>query len=86
MFAAVKKAAGASIADLDALPSVDSTSAKVHALTDAGCAPVTMIFSAGQAGDNPYLLPLIDLHETSDRNRFHLLADKAYSHPPRANC
>ena len=40
-----------------------------------------MIFSAGQAGDNPYLLPLIDLHKTSDRNRFHLLADKAYSHP-----
>ena len=30
MFVAVKKAAGASTADLDALLSVDSTSAKVH--------------------------------------------------------
>ncbi len=40
-----------------------------------------MLLSAGQAGDNPHLMPLIDLHKTSDRGRFHLLADKAYSHP-----
>lgn len=40
-----------------------------------------MMLSPGQAGDNPYLEPLIDLHKTSDRRAFHLLADKAYSHP-----
>ena len=40
-----------------------------------------MMLSAGQAGDNPYLMPLIDIHQASDRSRFHLLADKAYSHP-----
>ena len=40
-----------------------------------------MMLSAGQAGDNPYLMPLIDLHKTTHRGRFHLLADKAYSHP-----
>jgi putative transposase len=26
---------------------------KIHALTDELCAPVTMLVSAGQAGDNP---------------------------------
>ena len=54
---------------------------KVHALTDVGCAPVTMMLSTGQAGDNPHLLPLLDLHRTLDRRPFRLLADKAYSHP-----
>ena len=39
------------------------------------------MLSAGQAGDNPHLLPLIDLHKSTTRDRFHLLADKAYSHP-----
>ena len=40
-----------------------------------------MMLSAGQAGDNPYLAPLLDLHGISDRRPFRLLADKAYSHP-----
>lgn len=60
-------------------------STKIHALTDAGTRPVTVILTAGQAGDNPQLLPLLDLHERQRlpgrRRRFRLLADKAYSHP-----
>lgn len=39
------------------------------------------MLSAGQAGDNPHLMPLIDLHKSGARGPFHLLADKAYSHP-----
>lgn len=40
-----------------------------------------MILSAGQAGDNPHLMPLIELHNSTSQDAFHLLADKAYSHP-----
>jgi transposase len=40
-----------------------------------------VLLSAGQAGDNPRLVPLLDtLAQTSHRAE-HLLADKAYSHP-----
>lgn len=60
---------------------------KIHALTDQRQAPVTIRLSAGQAGDNPQLVPLLDdyaadrkQHGESGRN-FGLLADKAYSHP-----
>ena len=39
----------------------------------------------GQAGDNPQLAPLLDLHRrqslTGPRQPFRLLAEKAYSHP-----
>lgn len=40
-----------------------------------------MLLSAGQDGDNPMLLPVIDAHRRTDKTRLHLLADKAYSHP-----
>lgn len=54
---------------------------KIHALADTACSPVTMVLTAGQSGDNPQLLPLIDSHKTADRSPFRLLGDKAYSHP-----
>lgn len=40
-----------------------------------------MLLSAGQGGDNPMLLPVIEAHRRGDRSDFRLLADKAYSHP-----
>jgi putative transposase len=43
--------------------------------------PVTVLLSPGQAGDNPYLIPLLDAHAEHGRGGFRLLADKAYSHP-----
>jgi putative transposase len=59
---------------------------KLHALTDTATCPVAMLLTAGQAGDNPQLLPLVDgyfrTEQTSDGARdVRLLADKAYSHP-----
>lgn len=54
---------------------------KLHALTDQLCAPVSMLLSAGQAGDNPMLVPVLTAHRAQDKHRFRLLADKAYSHP-----
>jgi putative transposase len=39
-----------------------------------------MLLSAGQAGDNPMLIPLLAAHHRHDRSRYRLLADKAYSH------
>lgn len=55
---------------------------KVHALADLSCTPVAALLSAGQAGDNPMLAPLIEtLAETGQCPDVHLLADKAYSHP-----
>lgn len=60
---------------------------KIHALTDQRQAPVTIRLSAGQAGDNPQLAPLLDDYGAASRRRcvsgndFRLLADKAYSHP-----
>lgn len=54
---------------------------KIHALTDQACAPLTILLTPGQSGDNPQLLPLLKEHKISDGTRFRLLADKAYSHP-----
>jgi putative transposase len=60
---------------------------KIHALTDQREAPVTVRLSAGQAGDNPGLVPLLDdyaaarKHHGAPGRDFRLLADKAYSHP-----
>jgi transposase len=56
-------------------------STKIHALTDTFCCPLTLLLSPGQAGDNPYLGPLLDAHRAHDTEAFRLLADKAYSHP-----
>lgn len=59
---------------------------KIHALTDTATSPVALSLTAGQAGDNPQLLPLVDgyfgAEQTTDCTRdVRLLADKAYSHP-----
>jgi putative transposase len=54
---------------------------KVHALADAGIRPVALLLSAGQAGDNPRLVPLLDALAQTGHRPVHLLADKAYSHP-----
>src|SRR5438067_304158 len=54
---------------------------KIHTLTDEQAAPVAMILTPGQAGDNPQLVPLLDARARAERGRFRLLADKAYSHP-----
>ncbi len=54
---------------------------KVHALVTSGVRPVTMLLSAGQAGDNPRLVPLLKALATTGHRPDRLLADKAYSHP-----
>ncbi len=55
---------------------------KIHALSDAWCAPVTVLLSAGQDGDNPMLAPLLCEHPGAHRQQnLRLLGDKAYSHP-----
>ena len=60
---------------------------KIHALTDQREAPVAVRLTAGQAGDNPQLVPLLDDYGGASRDRgvsgrdFWLLGDKAYSHP-----
>ena len=56
-------------------------STKIHAVTDQYCCPLTVLLSPGQAGDNPYLPPLLAAHRIGDSAAFRLLADKAYSHP-----
>lgn len=60
-------------------------STKIHALTDDRTRPDTVILTGGQAGDNPQLVPLLDLHRRQSppgqAHRFRLLADRAYSHP-----
>ena len=48
--------------------------------------PVALRLTAGQAGDNPQLVPLLDgwaqqRSAGGRRGRIQLLADKAYSHP-----
>ena len=53
---------------------------KIHALTDELCAPVTMLLSPGQAGDNPMLAPLLQAHPDRLTGDKRLLGDKAYSH------
>lgn len=60
---------------------------KIHALTDQREAPVTIRLTAGQAGDNPQLVGLLDdyaaayTHHGPPGRDVRLLADKAYSHP-----
>ena len=55
---------------------------KVHALSDLTCTPVLALLTAGQAGDNPMLAPLVEaLVDAGHDLDFRLLADKAYSHP-----
>jgi putative transposase len=54
---------------------------KVHALITAGVKPVAVLLSPGQAGDNPHLMPLLDVLAQTGHRPEHLLADKAYSHP-----
>lgn len=60
-------------------------STKIHTLTDQRAAPVTVILTGGHSGDNPQLVPLLDLHRRQHRcgftGRVRVLADKAYSHP-----
>ncbi len=51
---------------------------KIHALTDELCAPVTMLLSPGQAGDNPMLAPLLQAHPDRLTGDNRLLGDKAY--------
>lgn len=53
---------------------------KIHALSDEMCAVVTVQLTAGQAGDNPMLWPLLESHRSTTRVPFRLLADKAYTH------
>jgi putative transposase len=56
---------------------------KIHALTDQREVPVAVRLTAGQAGDNPQLVPLLDDYGGASRDRgvsgrdFRLLADKA---------
>ncbi|MDT5320482.1 MAG: hypothetical protein QOD88_3004 [Mycobacterium sp.] len=60
---------------------------KIHALTDLREAPVAVRLTAGQAGDNPQLVPLLDDYAAACKQQgasgrdFRLLGDKAYSHP-----
>jgi putative transposase len=60
---------------------------KVHTVTDQREAVVAVRLTAGQAGDNPQLMPLLDDYDDACAERgvagrdFRLLADKAYSHP-----
>jgi putative transposase len=54
---------------------------KIHALTDQLCSPTTLMLTAGQAGDNPMLAPLLQAYRSHHKHPFRLLGDKAYSHP-----
>jgi transposase len=63
-------------------------SSKVHLAVDGRGLPMRLILTAGQAGDNPQLLPLLDGVRVArvgpGRPRCRpdaVLADKAYSHP-----
>lgn len=53
---------------------------KIHALVDTSCAPLVMTLTAGQAGDNPQLAPLVAHYTAAGARGFRVLADKAYSH------
>lgn len=54
---------------------------KIHALADQLCSPVALLLTAGQAGDNPMLEPLLDAYRADHKDPLRLLGDKAYSHP-----
>ncbi|MDG4820523.1 IS5 family transposase [Asanoa sp. WMMD1127] len=64
-------------------------STKIHLAVDGRGRPLSVLLTAGQAGDNPLLFPLLDaiaVH-TSGRGRARkkprmLIADKAYAHDP----
>lgn len=58
---------------------------KIHALSDQLCSPTTLLLTAGQAGDNPALAPLLEARRSVSKEPFRLLADKAYSHPSTRN-
>lgn len=51
-------------------------------MADDSCTPVAALLTAGQAGDNPMLAPLVQALDEAGHDRdYRLLADKAYSHP-----
>jgi transposase len=61
-------------------------STKIHAMTDVLTCAVALALTAGQAGDNPQLLPLVEGYLASaptidTAGDVRLIADKAYSHP-----
>ena len=61
-------------------------STKIHAMTDLLTCAVALALTAGQAGDNPQLLPLVEGYlasapTTDTAGDVRLIADKAYSHP-----
>lgn len=74
-------------ADHDLGRSRGGSTTKIHALTDQRQAPVTVRLTAGQAGDDPQLMLLLDDYAQARRaagepgRDFRLLGDKAYSHP-----
>lgn len=82
-----EKGAGSSYKNLPAEPpdhaigrSRGGLTTKVHALADTDCSPVVVLLSAGQAGDNPMLWPLLEEHRNQHLGPIRVLADKAYSH------
>lgn len=63
-------------------------SSKIHLAVDGRGMPMSVVLTAGQAGDNPQLVPLLDQIEVArpgggrPRSRPEaIVADKAYSHP-----
>lgn len=64
-------------------------STKTHLSVDADGRPLSVRLTAGQAGDNPQLLPVLDAiavparggHGPARRRPDCVIADKAYSHP-----
>jgi transposase len=62
---------------------------KIHLAVDGRGRPLSVLLTAGQAGDNPQLLPLLDairVHDGSPgrprKKPDMLIADKAYAHDP----
>ena len=60
----------------------------MHLVVDGRGLPMAVLLTAGQAGDNPQLLPLLDAIRVPRRGPGrprkrpeHVIADKAYSHP-----
>jgi transposase len=60
----------------------------LHLAVDGRGLPVAVLLTAGQAGDNPHLLPLLDevsVHRNGPgrprKRPDRVIADKAYSHP-----
>jgi transposase len=61
----------------------------VHLAVDGRGRPLAVTLTPGQGGDNPQLLPLLDAISVRTapvgrprKRPDHLVADKAYSHPP----